>query len=255
MKRFTFLFGVFGTAAFAAACSSSKGGGGPGDSGPDSTTEGGGSSLGEAGPDSTADAPVETADASDAGSADASEAATPEGGGTCMAFDAGALDDAAVAAGMQFILSTGHCNNCHQTTPDAGLILSGNMNSITDAGPVFPPNLTPDPATGLGCWSNDQIANAILFGVDPDGDGGSLCRLMPKFGVGRGDAAAPLDDASVVNVVEFLRSLPAVSNQVQTTICPALATAASDAGSDAGTDASDGAASTDAGSAGDAASE
>jgi hypothetical protein len=249
MKRLALVLGIFGTAAFAAACSSSKGGGGPADSGPDSTTEGGSSSP-EAGADSTTDAPTEVADASDAGSADGSEAATPEGGATCMAFDAGALDDAAVAAGMQFILATGHCNNCHQTVADAGLVLSGNMNSITDAGPVFPPNLTPDPATGLGCWSNDQIANAILFGVDPDVDGGALCRLMPKFGVGRGDAAAPLDDASVVNVVEFLRSLPAVTNQVQTTICPALA-AASDAGG-TGTDASDAGASTDAG---DAASE
>src|SRR5580692_5066856 len=195
MKRLAILLGVFGTAAFAAACSSSKSGGGPGDSGPDSTTEGGSSSQ-EAGPDSTTDAPTEVTDASDAGSADGSEAATSEGGATCMAFDAGALDDAAVAAGMQFILATGHCNNSHQTVADAGLILSGNMNSITDAGPVFPPNLTPDPATGLGCWSNDQIANAILFGIDPDADGGALCRLMPKFGVGKGDAAPALDDAS-----------------------------------------------------------
>jgi mono/diheme cytochrome c family protein len=205
----------------------------------------------EAGPDATADAPSELSDASDAGStSDGAEAATAEGGEVCMAFDAGALDDAAVAAGMQFILSTGHCYNCHQTNPDAGILLSGNMNSITDAGPVYPPNLTPDPATGLGCWNNQQIANAILFGIDPEVDGGMLCRLMPKFGVGRGDAAPPLDDASVLNVVEFLRSLPAVSNEVQTTICPAVASP-SDAGSPP-PDANDGGTS---GDAADAASE
>jgi hypothetical protein len=246
MKRVAILLGVFGAAAFAAACSSSKGGGnGPSDSGPDSTTEAGSSSP-EAGADATTDAPSELTDASDAGaSPDGAEAATAEGGGTCMAFDAGALDDAAVAAGMQFILSTGHCYNCHQTTPDAGITLGGNMNSITDAGPVFPPNLTGDPATGLGCWSTAQIANAILYGIDPDVDGGTLCRLMPKFGVGKGDAAPALDDASVLNVVEFLQSLPVVSNQVQTTICPALAATPSDGG----TDASDG------GAPGDAASE
>jgi hypothetical protein len=245
MKRVAILLGVLGTAAFAAACGSSKAGGsGPSDSGPDSTTEGGGSAA-EAGPDSTTDGPGELGDAD--ATTDAAEAATAEGGGACMPFDAGALDDAAIAAGMQFILSTGHCNNCHQTVPDAGIVLSGNMNSISDAGPVFPPNLTPDPATGLGCWSNDQIANAILFGIDPEVDGGTLCRLMPKFGVGRGDAAPPLDDASVANVVEFLRSLPPVVNEVQTTICPALASP-SDAGSVA-SDAGDG------GNPGDAASE
>src|SRR5580692_4011037 len=217
MKRIAILLGVFGTAAFAAACGSSKGGGGSGDAGPDSTTEGGGSSE-EGGSDATADAPTVVTDASDAGSADGSDGATSEGGATCMAFDAGTLDDAAVAAGMQFILSTGYCNNCHQTVADAGLILSGNMSSITDAGPVFPPNLTPDPATGLGCWTNDQIANAILFGVDPTTDGGLLCHLMPQFGVPKGDAAALLDDASIGNVVEALRSLAPISNLVPTTI-------------------------------------
>jgi hypothetical protein len=57
---------------------------------------------------------------------------------------------------------------------------------------------------------------------------------MPKFGVGRGDAAPALDDASVYNVVAFLRTLPVVSYQAQTTVCPVTgATGGSDAG-DAG---------------------
>jgi hypothetical protein len=251
MTRISFLIGLLGTAAFVSACGSTKsGGGGVPDSGPDSTAEGGGSTP-EAGPDATTDAPMSDAPSS----TDAADAGAPsEASASCTAFDAGTLDDAAVAAGLQFILSTGHCNKCHQTDPDAGIALSGNMFSITDAGPVFPPNLTPDPVTGLGCWSNDQIANAILFGVDPEGDGGSLCRLMPKFGVGKGDAAAPLDDASVENVVAFLRSLPPVVNEVQTTICPGLAPTP-DGGTPDSAAADGGDAGVAAGDAGDAASE
>src|SRR5580658_1338496 len=156
MRRLAILCGVVGTAVLAAACgSSNKGGGtGPVDSGTDSTTESG-TSQPEAGSDSTAqDAPSETSsDAGDGGSL--SDAGGAEGGPSCMAFDAGTLDDAAVAAGLAFIQSAGHCNHCHQSNPDAGILLSGNNNSITDAGPVYPPNLTPDPATGLGCWTND----------------------------------------------------------------------------------------------------
>jgi hypothetical protein len=209
----------------------------------DSTTESG-SSLPEAGPDSTTqDAPSETStsDAGDGGSV--SDAGGPEASPSCMAFDAGTLDDAAVAAGLAFIQNVGHCNHCHQNNPDAGITLSGNMSSLSDAAPIYPPNLTSDPATGLGCWSNDQIANAILFGIDPTVDGGTLCPPMPKFGVPKGDAGAALNDASVYNVVDFLRSLAPVSNQVPQTMCPAMTpTGGADAGDagDGGTaDASD----------------
>jgi hypothetical protein len=204
----------------------------------DSTAESG-SSLPEAGSDSTMqNAPSDAGDGgsvSDGTSSDGSEAGGPEGGPSCTAFDAGTLDDAAVAAGLAFIQNTGHCNHCHQSNPDAGIILSGNNNSITDAGPVYPPNLTPDPATGLGCWTNDQIANAILFGIDPTMDGGPLCGLMPKFGVPKGDAAAALNDASVYSVVDFLRTLAPVSNQVPQTMCPAMTPAGSADAGDAGT--------------------
>jgi hypothetical protein len=236
MKRLTKLLGVVVAAALAAACGSNNGGpSGPVDSGMDSTTEGG-SSQPEAGPDSTMqDGPSETStsDAGDGGSV--SDASGAEGGPSCVAFDAGTLDDAAVAAGLAFIQSAGHCTHCHQSNPDAGILLSGNNNSITDAGPVYPPNLTPDPVTGLGCWTNDQIANAILFGIDPTMDGGLLCGLMPKFGVPKGDAAAALNDASVYNVVDFLRSLTPVSNQVPQTTCPAMTSAGSADAGDGGT--------------------
>jgi len=238
MKRLLIVVGALG--AFSAGCGNGDdNGANPAttDSGsPDSTIEGG---HPEGGPDSSFDGGPDSSveAASEGGEAGpANDAVAP----ICMAVDAGSLDDAAVSAGLQFIVSTGHCTHCHQSNPDAGIILSGNNNSITDAGPVFPPNLTSDPATGLGCWTNDQIANAILFGIDPTTDGGMLCHLMPEFGVPKGDAAALLDDASVGNVVEALRSLAPVSNLVPTTMCPGSSPGASADAGDAGTaDASD----------------
>jgi hypothetical protein len=230
MKRINVLLGVVGVLAVGCGNGDDSGTSSNTDSGsPDATVEGGTS------PDAQSEAASDTGTQGDV-SADA-PSTTTEGGASCTPFDAGALDDAAVAAGVQFILSTGHCTHCHQSDPDAGVILSGNSMSITDAGPVFPPNLTPDPATGLGCWSNDQIANAILFGVDPATDGGVLCHLMPEFGVGKGDAGPALDDASVVNVVEALRSLMPVSNQVPMTMCPATTSPSTPDAGDAGIDA------------------
>ena len=130
---------------------------------------------------------------------------------------------------MQLVLQY-RCNGCHQTNAlDAGgLILSGHNTSISDAGAFYPPNLTPDPATGLGCWTNQQIATALLDGYD--NQDAALC-IMPKF---RGKfVEAGVDvDAAATDIVEFLRSLNAVSNQVPDTTCPA-ASSPSDAG-DAG---------------------
>jgi hypothetical protein len=242
MKRLAMLLGTLGALSAGCGNGDNVAPAGATDSGPDSTVEGGGT---EAGPDSTVDSPsgISASDAGDAGDAgtttEGSSDASDGGGPSCTPFDAGTLDDAAVSAGLAFILSTGHCNRCHQSNQDAGIVLSGNNNSITDAGPVFPPNLTPDPATGLGCWTNDQIASAILFGNDPATDGGKLCHFMPTFGIPKGDAAALLDDGSVGNVVEALRSLTPVSNLVPTTMCPGSSPSPSLDGGDAGTDASD----------------
>ena len=258
MKRLAIPIGVLGAATLATACgSSSNGPSNPMDSGMDSTTEAGAATA-DAGPDSTTyDAESDaTTDAGDGGVESdgmSADAAKSEASASCVPFDAGPLDDAAVTAGLAFIENTGHCTHCHQANPDAGITLSGNINSISDAGPVFPPNLTPDPATGIGCWTNAQIANAILYGIDPTvADGGLLCGLMPKFGVAKGDAGPALDDASVYNVVDFLRTLPSVVNQVPDTMCPILSTGtttdAGDAASDAGTDSG----LNDAGDAGDA---
>jgi len=96
------------------------------------------------------------------------------------------------------------CEQCHGTT------LSGNDDGIQIPGTTamqYPPNLTPDPATGLGCWTNDQVETAILDSVDNQGD--AICGPMPHFsalGLTQSDAAA---------ITAYLRSLPAFQNNPQ----------------------------------------
>jgi hypothetical protein len=255
-------FSLIGSGLVLQACSSTQSNEGPSDSGtPDSTTM---AETGVTTPDSSSDG--SSPDAGDASVTDAAALDAPpdtvgvtsdaaEGGGLCVAFDAGPLDEASVAAGLAFIENTGRCYHCHQTdtSADAAIVLSGNDASISDSGPVYPPNLTPDLATGLGCWSNEQIANAILYGVDP-GDGGPFC-VMPTFGLPKTNpdgsvSPAELTDASVGNVIEFLRSLAPVDNQVPATVCPASAPA--DSGTSDAADAGDAANAGDAADAGDA---
>jgi hypothetical protein len=188
------------------------------------------------------DAAVATPDAADAGS-DATvdspdeaivdlDALVEEADAGC-AVDAGPLDDAQVALGAQ-IVTAHRCTSCH------GGALAGNFNGVpsptTVGGTAYPPNLTSDPATGLGCWTNDEIENAFLNGIDSRGM--PLCPPMPRFG--HLDAGG-IDPTQAHAVVQYLRSLPIISQDVPSTPdCPetdAQAEAAADAPSEAAADA------------------
>jgi mono/diheme cytochrome c family protein len=177
----------------------------------------------DAGTTSDVDADAATVDASDSavpdGSADASVEAAAA---ACVPVDAGKPDDAAVAAGLAVINSFApHCFICHGDDFSGGQLVSM----------AYPKNLTPDPATGLGCWTDEQIVTAMLYGTTPDGT--TLC-VMPQWST-KGMTPDQAED-----VVHYLRALPPVSNAVPASFCEIKADAgASGDGGDAG-DAGDG---------------
>lgn len=134
----------------------------------------------------------------------APDVAEDRGAGGCVPYDAASLDALAVDAGSTLVQSVSPpCSVCH------GADYSGNLVVVTGA---YSANLTPDPATGLGCWTDEQITSAILVGRTPDG--GSLCVMR------RWSSQLSPDDAE--NVALFLRSLPAVSKAVTPTDCAAI---------------------------------
>jgi len=64
----------------------------------------------------------------------------------------------------------GGCVSCHQTPDqDDPLKLGGGRALRTDLGTFRVPNLSPDPETGIGRWSEEAFVNAMLRGVSPDG--------------------------------------------------------------------------------------
>jgi hypothetical protein len=158
-----------------------------------------------------------SSDASDGGAADA-----PSESAACTPVDAGTPDAAAVAAGSSlanmtqsfFPAATHACGACHNANFAGGVTLMGATSK----------NLTPDPETGLGCWTDQQIVTAILYGMTPE-VGETLC-VMPKW------SALGMTADQAEEIVQYLRSLPPVSNAVPETICPndAGASDASDAG-------------------------
>ena len=76
-------------------------------------------------------------------------------------------------------------------------------------GRIVASNLTPDPETGAGSWTDDQLARAIREGVGHDGR--ALFPIMPY------QRYRNMSDEDLASVVVYLRSLPAVHNRLPAT--------------------------------------
>ena len=73
-------------------------------------------------------------------------------------------------------------------------------------GSVTAPNITPDPETGLGKWTDGEIMRAIREGVDRDGR--ALFPMMPY------EHLREMSDEDVKSVVAYLRTMPPVKNRI-----------------------------------------
>ncbi|NBC34465.1 MAG: hypothetical protein GVY13_17455 [Alphaproteobacteria bacterium] len=78
--------------------------------------------------------------------------------------------------------------------------------AIPDYGVFFPPNLTPDPETGLGGWTAEEIIRAVRAGERPDGR--ILAPAMPWR------SYAALNDADAAALAAYRQSLEPVVNPV-----------------------------------------
>ena len=84
----------------------------------------------------------------------------------------------------KYLVTFGGCFDCHTPgyffgKPDMARYLGGSDVGfeIPGLGTFVAPNLTPDPETGLGKWTEAQIATALKTGRRPDGR--ELAPIMP----------------------------------------------------------------------------
>ena len=101
------------------------------------------------------------------------------------------------------------CHNCHTPMgpngPQFDKALSGFLRFDEPPFDVTAPNITPDPETGIGGWSDAQIKTALLKGVRPSG---VHLMVMPSnfYGI--------LTPGDLDGIVAYLRSIPPVKNKV-----------------------------------------
>jgi len=125
------------------------------------------------------------------------------------------IKDAKLMRGW-YLVSIAPCSLCH--TPVRGNVffapaLSGGMkiscgnNLISCFGTVYSKNLTPDPKTGLGSWTDKQIRRAIKSGISKDGRA-MHWQAMPW------DIFSNFTEADIESIVAYLRSLPPVKKVI-----------------------------------------
>ena len=115
---------------------------------------------------------------------------------------------AANLANGQIIFNAGGCSSCHAVPgqPDR-LKLGGGLALTSPFGTFYVPNISPDPADGIGRWTEAQFVTAVTQGVSPSG-----AHYFPAFPYTT-YAHAKRDDIS--DLFAYLKTLAPVSGKVR----------------------------------------
>lgn len=110
-----------------------------------------------------------------------------------------------VQEGAQLV-RVGGCVDCHTQRLDRPLA-GGVPVNVSGVGLFFPPNLTPEPRTGLGNWTFENFKTAMRDGRAPDGHA-----YWPVFPY---RAYTKITDEDLTKIWAYLRSVPPVENQTR----------------------------------------
>lgn len=111
----------------------------------------------------------------------------------------------------RYLTTVGDCAACH-TLPGSGHVFAGGRPIETPFGTLLAPNITPDPQTGIGAWTDDEFVNALTKGAGRDGT--RLYPAMPYTYYTK----VTRDDALAIRA--YLNTVPAVRHDVKSDQLP-----------------------------------
>jgi mono/diheme cytochrome c family protein len=119
-------------------------------------------------------------------------------------------DSAVIARGKHLIFSSAHCVNCHNNNNPDSLIalgqdvpLSGGVLFDVGIAKIYSKNITPDKETGIGKYSDEEIARVLRYGVHPDGR--PVLDFMPFHNT---------SDEDLTAIISYLRAQKPVRNVI-----------------------------------------
>jgi mono/diheme cytochrome c family protein len=120
-------------------------------------------------------------------------------------------DSSVIARGKYLVYGPAHCAYCHAPSNqfqqvEAGKIvpLSGGNIFRLPVGNVYVPNITSDKATGIGSFTDGELARTLRYGVKKNGE--ALLDFMPFY---------DLSDEDLTAIISYLRTEPAVNHPMQ----------------------------------------
>ena len=103
----------------------------------------------------------------------------------------------------EYLVKAGDCIACHTDAKRGIKAFAGGEPIKTPFGTVTPPNITPDPKTGIGKWTDKQFVRALRHGVAPDGSFYYPVFPYPYFN--------KITDQDALAIRAYLSAIPAVS--------------------------------------------
>jgi mono/diheme cytochrome c family protein len=119
-----------------------------------------------------------------------------------------------VARGAYLVQHVAHCGECHTPRRFTGALDTTRFLAGTANGPesAFVPNITPDVATGIGEWSDDELVDYLQTGFTPEGDNAQ--GLMEEVIEGTSVGYKDLSKADLYAIAAYLRTVPPIVNKV-----------------------------------------
>jgi mono/diheme cytochrome c family protein len=128
-------------------------------------------------------------------------------------------ETARLERGRYLVEAVAHCYFCHsdidweaaEPLPLPGKKGAGGLFPEKNLpGRIVASNITPDPETGIGAWTHEELDRAIREGIGRDGR--RLFPIMPTLN--------ELPDEDLAAIIAYLRSQPAVRNELPKTELP-----------------------------------
>ncbi len=123
---------------------------------------------------------------------------------------AASLDSSVIARGEYLVYGPAHCVDCHSTITSLSqrmssdkMPLSGGFKFDIPPGIIHTPNITSDVETGIGAFTDQEIARTMRYGVKRDGK--PLIDFMPFY---------DLSDNDLTAVISYLRTVSPVKNKI-----------------------------------------
>lgn len=115
----------------------------------------------------------------------------------------------------EYLVTLMHCNMCHTPMtpqgPDMKRMFAGGFElemPMLGKGTLYGPNITSDPETGIGKWSEEDIAKSIKTMTRPDG---TIIQGPMQFYL---TGWSQMKDEDLKAIAKFVKSIPPIKNKV-----------------------------------------